>query len=279
MPELPEVETLARDLAPTIKGQIITNCWTSDLKMRSQLTKIDRQQIPGKKVCDVSRVGKYLVIELVDRYLLIHFGMSGRLIFAKDQLEKQTILHSLRHIHLNLSFDNFFVLLYDPRRFGKVLTVSKTVAYTMESVANLLNLGLEPLSEQFNTSEFFKMTRGAKRNIKSFLMDGRKIAGVGNIYATEALFRAGIRPSLPCSKISAARCSQLVACLKLVLSTAIKKGGSSLRDFSGLKGERGAFVDEHLAYGKKKFCIVCKKELLRKVISQRTTSFCSRCQQ
>ena len=109
-------------------------------------------------------------------------------------------------------------------------------------------------------------------------MDGKKIAGVGNIYAAEALFRAGIRPTLPCFKLSMAKCSQLVGCLKSVLSKAISKGGSSLRDFSGLLGERGSFVDEHLVYGKKENCVICNTDLQRINIGQRTTTFCPRCQ-
>ena len=122
------------------------------------------------------------------------------------------------------------------------------------------------------------MTRGISRQIKIFLMDGKKIAGVGNIYAAEALFRAGIRPTLPCFKLSVAKCSQLVACLKSVLLKAISKGGSSLRDFSGLSGERGSFVDEHLVYGKKENCVICTADLRRMDIGQRTTTFCPRCQ-
>ena len=109
-------------------------------------------------------------------------------------------------------------------------------------------------------------------------MDGKKIAGVGNIYATEALFRAGVRPTLPCLGLSVAKCSQLVSCLKSVLLKAINKGGSSLRDFSGLLGERGSFVDEHLIYGKKETCVICNADLRRLNIGQRTTTFCPRCQ-
>ena len=108
MPELPEVETIANNLAPLIQAKIITNVWTSDLKMRSQLSEIDKQSLPGKRVHNVTRVGKYLVIELLDEYLLIHFGMSGRLIVAQNALEMKQATHSLNHIHLCLDFGDFF---------------------------------------------------------------------------------------------------------------------------------------------------------------------------
>ena len=278
MPELPEVETIANNLAPLIQAKIITNVWTSDLKMRSQLSEIDKQSLPGKRVHNVSRVGKFLVVELSDKYLLIHFGMSGRLIVAQSALEMWKTTNSLNHIHFCLDFSDFFILYQDPRRFGSVRTVSKKGPKTTGELSTFLGIGFEPLSEKFGTKELFNITRGISRQIKIFLMDGKKIAGIGNIYATEALFRAGIRPTLPCFKLSIAKCSQLVSCLKSVLLKAISKGGSSLRDFSGLSGERGSFVDEHLIYGKKENCLICKADLRRMNIGQRTTTFCPRCQ-
>ena len=278
MPELPEVETVANNLAPLVQAKIITNVWTSDLKMRSQLSEIDKQSLPGKRVYNVTRVGKYLVIELLDEYLLIHFGMSGRLMIAQNTSEMKRATNSLNHVHLCLDFSDFLVLYQDPRRFGSVRTISKVGPKTTGQLSTFLGIGFEPLSERFGTKELFHITRGISRQIKIFLMDGKKVAGIGNIYATEALFRAGIRPTLPCSKLSIAKCSQLVACLKSVLLKAISKGGSSLRDFSGLLGERGTFIDEHLIYGKKENCMICKADLRRMTIGQRTTTFCPRCQ-
>ena len=114
MPELPEVETIANNLAPLIQAKIITNVWTSDLKMRSQLSEIDKQSLPGKRVQNVTRVGKYLVIDLLDEYLLIHFGMSGRLIVAQNALAMKRAINSLNHIHFYLDFYDFFILYQDP---------------------------------------------------------------------------------------------------------------------------------------------------------------------
>lgn len=278
MPELPEVETIANNLAPLIQARIITNVWTSDLKMRSQLSENDKQFLLGKRIHNVTRVGKYLVIELLEKYLLIHFGMSGRLIVTQNALEMKQETYPLNHIHFCLDFGDFLILYQDPRRFGSVRIVSKAGPKTTGQLSKFLGIGFEPLSEKFGAKELFYMTRGISRHIKIFLMDGKKIAGVGNIYAAEALFRAGIRPTLPCFKLSLAKCSQLVACLKSVLLKAISKGGSSLRDFSGLSGERGSFVDEHLVYGKKETCLICKADLRRMNIGQRTTTFCPRCQ-
>ena len=278
MPELPEVETVANNLAPLVQAKIITNVWTSDLKMRSQLSENDKQLLLGKRIHNVTRVGKYLVIELLEKYLLIHFGMSGRLLVTQSALEMKKATHPLKHIHLCLDFGDFLILYQDPRRFGSVRIVSKVEPKTTGQLSKFLGIGIEPLSDKFSAKELFYMTRGISRHIKIFLMDGKKIAGVGNIYAAEALFRAGIRPTLPCFKLSIAKCSQLVACLKSVLLKAINKGGSSLRDFSGLSGERGSFVDEHLVYGKKEDCVICKADLQRINIGQRTTTFCPRCQ-
>ncbi len=278
MPELPEVETIANNLAPLVQTKIITNVWTSNLKMRSQLSENDKQSLPGKKIHNVTRVGKYLVLELVDEYLLIHFGMSGRLIVAQNPVEMSRTTNSLKHIHLCLDFSEFFILYQDPRRFGSVRIVSKEGPKTNGQLSVFLGIGFEPLSEKFGAMELFRITRGISRQIKIFLMDGKKIAGIGNIYATEALFRAGIRPTLPCLKLSIAKCSQLIACLKSVLLRAISRGGSSLRDFSGLSGERGSFVDEHLIYRKKENCVICKADLRCMKIGQRTTTFCPRCQ-
>ena len=134
-----------------------------------------------------------------------------------------------------MDFSDFFILYQDPRRFGSIRIVSKAGPKTTGQLSTFLGIGFEPLSEKFGTKELFYMTRGISRHIKIFLMDGKKIAGVGNIYAAEALFRAGIRPTLPCFKLSIAKCSQLVACLKSVLLKAISKGGSSLRDFLGYR--------------------------------------------
>ena len=278
MPELPEVETIASNLAPLIQTKIISKVWTSDLKMRSQLSEIDKQFLPGKRVHNVTRVGKFLVIELLEKYLLVHFGMSGRLIVTHNSLEIKQATSALKHIHLCLDFGDFLLLYQDPRRFGSIRIVSKAGPKTTGQLSEFLGIGFEPLSEKFGAKELFYMTRGVSRHIKIFLMDGKKIAGVGNIYAAEALFRAGIRPTLPCFKLSMAKCSQLVGCLKSVLLKAISKGGSSLRDFSGLSGERGSFVDEHLVYGKKENCVICTADLRRINIGQRTTTFCPRCQ-
>ena len=278
MPELPEVETIANNLAPLVQAKIITNVWTSDLKMRSQLSEIEKQSLLGKRVHNVTRVGTFLVVELSDEYLLIHFGMSGRLIVTQNALAMKQATYPLNHIHFCLDFGDFLILYQDPRRFGSVRIVSKAGPKTTGQLSKFLGIGFEPLSEKFGAKELFYMTRGISRHIKIFLMDGKKIAGVGNIYAAEALFRAGIRPTLPCFKLSLAKCSQLVACLKSVLLKAISKGGSSLRDFSGLSGERGSFVDEHLVYGKKETCLICKADLRRMNIGQRTTTFCPRCQ-
>ena len=142
MPELPEVETIASNLAPLIQAKIITNVWTSDLKMRSQLSEIDKQFLPGKRVHNVTRVGKYLVIELLEKYLLIHFGMSGRLIVTQNALEMKKATNSLKHIHLCLDFSDFLILYQDPRRFGSVRTLVRQGQKPLNSCQNFLALVL-----------------------------------------------------------------------------------------------------------------------------------------
>ena len=144
MPELPEVETIASKLAPLIQEKIITNVRTSGLKLRSQLSEIDKQSLPGNKVLSVTRVGKYLVIELLDKYLLIHFGMSGRLIVAQNEIEMRKATNMLKHIHLCLNFSNFFILYQDPRRFGSIRIVNKAGPKPTKQLSTLFGVGFEP---------------------------------------------------------------------------------------------------------------------------------------
>jgi formamidopyrimidine-DNA glycosylase len=278
MPELPEVEVIKKSLNHRLKKQSITNVWTSKFRMRSQLTAQDKELVKGKMIEKVSRIGKFLVIQLSDSFLLLHFGMSGRLLIARNNEEIKKI-QSTKHVHFLLGLSSICIFLHDQRRFGGVRLVRKSEADSIVSLKKILNIGVDPLEDIFRPCDFFKKTARVKRNIKSYIMDGSKIAGVGNIYATESLFRAGVNPETPTNKLSLAAWSRIIGCIQFVLTIAIKQGGSTLRDFADPTGKRGDFTTNHLVYGKKNLtCIVCNACLDVKLINQRTTVFCKFCQ-
>ena len=278
MPELPEVEVIKNSLNYRLNKQFITNVWTSKFRMRSQLTAQDQEFLKGKMIEQVSRIGKFLVIQLPDSFLLLHFGMSGRILIAETNEEIKKI-QSTKHVHFLLGLSSIHIFFRDHRRFGGIRLIKKSEADSIMSLKKILNIGIDPLEDLFRPCDFFKKTARVKRNIKSYIMDGSKIAGVGNIYATESLFRAGVNPETPTNKLSLAAWSRIIGCIQFVLTIAIKQGGSTLRDFADPTGKRGNFANNHLVYGKKNLnCIVCSAYLDAKLINQRTTVFCKFCQ-
>ncbi len=279
MPELPEVEVIKISIAKIVTNQVVTDVWTSIFKMRSQVKLSDLKKLVGKRVLNVFRRAKYLVMEFDDSWLLTHFGMSGRLIEASNSSDELIIRNKLKHLHFSISFGSNKLYLQDYRRFGGLILLKKSNKDSQLDDNNFLILGVEPLSEIFSSEYLYKMTRVVNRSIKNFLMDGRYISGLGNIYVTEALFRAGIHPMTTSSKIGKIRCSRLCVSIKTVLTEAIKSGGSSLKNFSDINGEKGKYINMHLVYGKKlKPCPICNTSLSSMFISQRTSVFCKKCQ-
>ncbi len=271
MPELPEVETTRRGIEPYVKGQRITAVVVRQSRLRwpvpvEQLT----QQVVGQQVQAVLRRAKYLLLQVGDGHLLIHLGMSGslRLVSAAAAVGK--------HDHVDLNFEDGRVLrLTDPRRFGSVLWHQGR----LEEHALLAHLGPEPLSDEFDGEHLFRLSRKRKQPVKQFVMDGHRVVGVGNIYANEALFEAGIDPRCPAGQVSLVRYQRLVQIIKSVLARAIEQGGTTLKDFVGGDGKPGYFQQQLQVYGRGgERCCRCGSVLQEVKLGQRATVFCAQCQ-
>ncbi|MGK0298278.1 MAG: formamidopyrimidine-DNA glycosylase [Gammaproteobacteria bacterium] len=270
MPELPEVETTCRGISPHIIGASVDKVEIRNHKLRWPVPKKIGMLLPGMSATSVHRRGKYILVQFDVGWLIIHLGMSGSL-----RIVHKSVLPE-KHDHIDIFFDTGNVLRYkDPRRFG-------SIHWTTDAPANhklLKNLGPEPLSNDFSRDYLYSISRGKTQSIKTFIMDGRNVAGVGNIYANEALFNSGIRPSSGAGRLSHRRCEKLAKSIKNILNKAIKKGGTSLRDFVNSNGNPGYFQQELSVYGREGLpCKFCKKPLWAKFINQRSTFYCTSCQ-
>lgn len=270
MPELPEVETTLRGIAPHISGQTITQIIVRNRRLRWPIIKQIDELLTGKTLTRLTRRGKYLILECTTASLLLHLGMSGRLRVLSGDNEPQ------KHDHVDIHFCNGKLLRFtDPRRFGALLY---TEAPPSEHPL-LATLGIEPLSDDFNTDYLFKKAASHKIAIKNFIMNSKVVVGVGNIYATEALFRARIHPEQAANALTRKQLQQLVSAIKFILKQAIEKGGTTLKDFTQSDGSPGYFSMELKAYGKAgKPCPRCHKTLCGIRLGQRSTVYCTHCQ-
>jgi len=268
MPELPEVEVTRLGLAPHVAGRTISSVAVREPRLRWPITP-DVRALAGRTVQGIARRGKYLLMDCGDGHLIVHLGMSGSLRLVP------TGTPAGRHDHFDLVFGSHTVRLRDPRRFGAVLWTEER----LEAHPLLARLGLEPLSPALHPRRLHALTRGVRAPIKQFLMDGRRIVGVGNIYASESLFRAGIDPRTPAGRLGPKRCAVLSAAIKRTLRAAIRAGGSSLRDFVGSDGRAGYFQQRYWVYDRAgKACRRCGGVVRRLVQGQRATFYCPRCQ-
>ncbi|MBI3371597.1 MAG: bifunctional DNA-formamidopyrimidine glycosylase/DNA-(apurinic or apyrimidinic site) lyase [Betaproteobacteria bacterium] len=268
MPELPEIEVTRRGIAPYLTGRRISGVTVREPRLRWRVNASARS-LKGLSVRGVGRRGKYLLIDCGAGHLIVHLGMSGSL----RVLPRGT--PPGKHDHFDLEFGDKLLRLHDPRRFGAVLWHTGSVAQHRL----LASLGIEPLSREFDARNLHALTRGSRVAIKQLLMDGKRIVGVGNIYASESLFQAGIHPRMRAQRLSLARCAQLVAEIKSTLRAAIRAGGSSLRDYSGATGELGCFQMHYFVYGRDGMkCLRCGTLIRRTVQGQRSTYFCPVCQ-
>lgn len=269
MPELPEVETTRRGLLPHCEGRRVTDLVLRDTRLRwpvpAQLPAILR----GQRIQKLERRAKYLLFRLEQGTLLVHLGMSGSL---RVLLSPQP---AAKHDHIDIELDSGAVLRYnDPRRFGSFQWFESGTEFTP-----LARLGPEPLSEAFDGRRLFELSRGRKVAVKPFIMDGATVVGVGNIYASEALYFAGIRPDRAAQRVSLARYERLSDHIKQVLTNAIDKGGTTLRDFVGGDGKPGYFAQQLFVYGRSgEACKGCGGVLRDKVIGQRASVYCIACQ-
>ena len=268
MPELPEVEVTRRGLAPHLVGQVISAVAVREPRLRWPIPRAVRA-LAGRKVLSLHRRGKYLLVDCGDGHLILHLGMSGSLRLVPPDTPAG------KHDHFDLLFGDKCLRLRDPRRFGAVLWTSDALA----AHPLLAHLGIEPLSPSLNSTRLFALTRAHRTAIKQFLMDGRRVVGVGNIYASEALFRARISPRTPAKKLSLEKCTRLAQSIKVTLRAAIRAGGSTLRDFVGADGAAGYFQQRYWVYdraGKK--CRRCGTLIRKLQQAQRSTYYCPTCQ-
>lgn len=269
MPELPEVETSCRGIAPHCVSTEIIKVEVRQAKLRWPVEPELGLKVHRKEINNVERRGKYLLLKLGDIDLMIHLGMSGSLRVLERYVEPG------KHDHVDIFLSNGKVIRYnDPRRFGSVLINAQGETHPL-----LIKLGVEPLGEEFNGDYLYEYCRQRKVPIKALIMNSHVVVGVGNIYAQEALFRAGIAPHRAANKVARKRINILVDVIKTVLLEAIEAGGSSLKDFTAADGKPGYFQHTHQVYGRAgEPCIQCKKLLKQKTIGQRTTAYCSHCQ-
>ncbi|HEX6267041.1 MAG TPA: bifunctional DNA-formamidopyrimidine glycosylase/DNA-(apurinic or apyrimidinic site) lyase [Burkholderiales bacterium] len=268
MPELPEVEVTRRGIAPQLAGRVISGVAVREPRLRWPVPK-EVHALAGRRVTAVRRRGKYLLLDCGDGHLIVHLGMSGSLRVLPPGTPAQ------KHDHFDLVLGDRILRLRDPRRFGAVLWTSADI----ERHPLLAHLGVEPLSRALHAARLHRLTRAHRAPIKQFLMDGRRIVGVGNIYANESLFRAGIAPRTPANRVSLEKCGKLSRAIKDTLRAAIRAGGSSLRDFVGADGNAGYFQQRYWVYdraGQK--CRRCGTVIRKITQGQRSTYFCATCQ-
>jgi formamidopyrimidine-DNA glycosylase len=269
MPELPEVEVTRLSFAERIAGARV-----QAVRLGKPLRwpiGVDPQALVGRTVRGVRRRGKYLLLDLDRGVLLLHLGMSGSLRFDTSMPE------AALHDHFDLVTSQGVLRLNDPRRFGAVVYSESESA--PEAVKLLGGLGVEPLGGEFDLDAFHAALKKRKAPIKQVLLAGDVVVGVGNIYASEALFLAGIRPTLSAARISKPRAARLHAAIREVLARAVAKGGSTLRDFSNAQGESGYFQLEAMVYDRKgEPCRVCGSPIRMIRQGQRATYFCPVCQ-
>jgi formamidopyrimidine-DNA glycosylase len=269
MPELPEVETTRRGLAPHLEGRRITGVTLRRPDLRWPIPPEIARRLPSQRILAVRRRAKYLLIDTEPGSALLHLGMSGVL----RVLPGTTPVAA--HDHVDLALDSGRVLrFHDPRRFGCLLWQPAGETHEL-----LQALGPEPLSAAFDGDHLFALSRGRKAPVKSFLMDQTVVVGVGNIYAAEALFAAGIAPLREAGSIGRARYRRLATEVQRILAHAIDRGGTTLRDFLAPDGAPGYFEQELFAYGREgEPCKQCGRRLRGERLGGRATAWCSRCQ-
>jgi formamidopyrimidine-DNA glycosylase len=270
MPELPEVETIRRCISPETIGRSVTQIVIRNPNLRWPVSDDFAHYLSGQKILAVQRRAKYLLLRCEAGSAIIHLGMSGRLLICSNGKAVT------KHDHLDIVLDNGKLLrLNDPRRFGCVLwTSGEPWQHPL-----LKDLGLEPLEDDLTGAYLYRQSRRRSVSIKEFVMNSRIIVGVGNIYANEALFAAGILPSRQVNRISLKRYERLVASIKSVLTGAIQHGGTTFRDFCDADGNPGNFQFRLMVYDRAgQFCYSCGTPIHYMRLAQRSTYFCRKCQ-
>ena len=269
MPELPEVEITRRGIEPFVAGKTVTAIRVRNRNLRWRVPSSIARSVVGQEVRRVLRRGKYLVLDCTGGSLILHLGMSGSLRVIDPGIPPR------KHDHLDIVFGGTALRLRDPRRFGAVLWTSQDPG----KHRLLSGLGVEPLSERFSAVYLRRAARGRSVNIKQLLMNAGVVVGIGNIYANESLYRAGIRPRTRAARLSRAHCERLVSAVRETLLAAIAAGGSSLRDFVHSDGASGYFQQQYYVYDRAGLpCRVCGTPIRTVRLGQRSTFYCPRCQ-
>jgi formamidopyrimidine-DNA glycosylase len=270
MPELPEVETTRRGIEPSVRGQVIRSIVVREPRLRWRVPRELPQEAAGQRLRELRRRAKYLLFDLERGTMILHLGMSGSL-----RLLPSSMAPAL-HDHVDIVLDSGLCVRFnDPRRFGSLL-------WTREDPLEhplLRSLAPEPLSAEFNGAYLARAAAGRSVAIKQLLMNGQIVVGVGNIYASEALFRAGIRPRRPAKRLTRAEFDALAKSIKVVLRAAIRAGGTTLRDYVNPEGAPGYFRQKLFVYERtREPCRVCRTPVRHFVQGQRSTYFCPKCQ-
>ena len=270
MPELPEVETTCRGIAPHVTGRLITRLAVHEPRLRWRVDPQLSSWAQGQQIQAVRRRAKYLLLQLTHGHLMVHLGMSGSLRVLPMSTAREA------HDHFDLEMDSGWLVRFnDPRRFGSLIHLTGDPgAHPL-----LQDLAPEPLDAAFDADYLHRVTRGRKLAIKLAIMNSQLVVGVGNIYASESLFRAGIRPGRAARSLTRAECAALVKAIKAVLGEAIRAGGTTLRDYVGASGEPGYFRQKLYVYERAgEPCRNCRTLIRQRVQGQRSTYFCTRCQ-
>ena len=286
MPELPEVEIVRQSLSKNIKGKKINKILVRNRNLRFKLKSSFESKLRSKKIIKIDRFSKYLIIELENKsYCIIHLGMSGTIHIAKNQKKNfftnTSFYHSpklpKKHNHIEFFFDNLKLIYNDPRRFG----FFELIKNPDDLKKRFDNFGPEPFNKKFNLNYLTNYFKKKKKDIKSFLLDQKFVSGIGNIYASEILHLSKIHPSSSARNLDKSQCKKLIQNSKKVLTNAIKKGGSTIRDFKNTIGDKGKFQKEFKVYGRdKKNCkrLSCSGIICKITQANRSTFYCKICQ-
>jgi formamidopyrimidine-DNA glycosylase len=270
MPELPEVETTRKGIAPYVVGETVKDIIIRERNLRWPIPVILKRSLKNQLIRKLRRRAKYLLFYTENGCMILHLGMSGNLRVLDSNIPHE------KHDHVDIIFESGHLLrFHDPRKFGSILwTKDNPIDHKL-----INHLGPEPLSDEFNTEDLYSKSRKRSQAVKTFIMDSRIVVGVGNIYASEALFRAGIKPTSKAGKVSKARYEKLVSEIKNVLSDAIAKGGTTLRDFYNGDGKPGYFSQELNVYNREgEACKKCNGKIKMIRLGQRSTFYCPNCQ-
>ena len=276
MPELPEVESLRRILLKTAVGRTIVGARIGEARLRRRVTANLAATVAGRTIVKLSRRAKYLIVELDGEHvMLVHLGMSGSLTHRNQGFRDDDF--DPRHDHVELQLDDSSRLVYnDPRRFGLIALVARDA---LASRPELKGLGPEPLSRDFNAGYLAGKAHGKQVAIKNLIMDQRIVAGIGNIYASEILFRARVRPTRRAGRVTGAEIARIAAAVPVILRAAIGSNGTTFRSYRDSRGEPGRFAARLRVYGREgEGCYTCASPIKNVVVGQRASFYCPTCQ-